>query len=186
MNEDKFWELIDRSQSGLTNPNDIVKQAKVLIELLKEQPSAEIIEFQKFFLRKRAACYSWRIWAVPYMAFEGCSDDAFGSFTAWMISKGKKLFNTMLNDSSVLVSEVKKTLPDWTCIGESEEFFLAPANAYNLKTRRDLTEDMPADAWIEIRACLDNPRGEQFSNSTICKLYPEICSHFAVDWLRNQ
>jgi len=186
MDERTFGELIDQSQASLTDLNNIVEQSKVLINLLKNLPEAEIIEFEKIFTNQQAACYSWKNWAVPYLAFEGCSDDAFGSFTAWMISKGKKLFLAMLSDSSILAAEVKKTLPSWISIGESEEFFLAPARAYNLKTGRELTDDMPDSAYDEIRTYLSNPRGEKFSDATICKLYPDVGRHFSTDWLLAQ
>lgn len=100
-----------------------------------------------------------------------------------MVSRGKFVFDRMLADSMVLVSEVKKTLPAWTCISESEQFLLAPSTAYRFKTGRELTNDLPEVGWEELRKKVANPDGSRFTDATICKLYPDLCTHFSIDWL---
>lgn len=101
IDERRFWQLIDESnqhQAGFAHTS------QHLILLLEGYSGTQIKNFQKILLEKMDALNKWDIWALAYLAQDGCSDDAFEAFRAWVILQGYACFKTVLEDVQASVS----------------------------------------------------------------------------------
>ncbi len=95
VDEKRFWQLIEEShelKEGVSHPS------QRLILLLEQYSGAQIKNFQNILLEKMDALNRWDVWALAYLAQDGCSDDAFEAFRAWVILRGYACFKTVLED----------------------------------------------------------------------------------------
>jgi hypothetical protein len=92
INEDVFWELIENCRIKSENKGDFID---LLSSRLEEFSPLEIRRFEKIFQTKFQELNHWDLWALAYIARRGCGDDEFDYFKAWVISKGRKAFDTI-------------------------------------------------------------------------------------------
>jgi hypothetical protein len=98
MDKDHFWRLIEESRSGCINPNSPNEHGKKLQEMLTLLEPAAILDFFVMFQDCLLRAYKWNLWAIPFIAYEGCSDDSFEEFRAWLISRGENFFEDALTE----------------------------------------------------------------------------------------
>ncbi|MGW3243241.1 DUF4240 domain-containing protein [Streptomyces sp. NPDC001070] len=90
MDIDRFWHLIESARSGAAaggEPFDAV-----LVSLLAERPTREILEYAERFDEVHDALYRWDVWAAAYLMGGGCSDDSFIDFRAGVIALGREWY----------------------------------------------------------------------------------------------
>lgn len=94
--KDVFWQIIDRSRTGSDGTKDGCAGA-LSWELSLLSPS-EIMQFERIFVGYTDRAYTWDLWGAAYIIGGGCGDDSFMDFRAWLISRGRSVFDrAMLN-----------------------------------------------------------------------------------------
>ena len=130
MNVDTFWQLIDSTRRRSKGDQD--EHINALTTALSELPEDEIVAFARIFNVFWARAYSWDLWAAAYIIGGGCSDDGFMDFRAWLISKGRRVYENALITPDSLAK----------AIGEDEEcqiegFQYVAGRAWAKRTGRD-------------------------------------------------
>src|SRR5215218_9811101 len=124
MNKDAFWTLIEERRAA---GDDCNEQAAAVMERLSELPASDILDFQRYIDECRVEAYRWDLWAVAYIINGGCSDDGFDYFRGWLISKGRKYFETAMADPARAADDAE---PD---ANECEDLLYIPASVYKAK-----------------------------------------------------
>lgn len=147
MTIDEFWQLIDKTR--IESGNNPAQQAKLLEDALFELPVEEIIDFEHLQSQLHAKAYLWDLWNVAYIIGEGCGDDGFYDFRAWLIGQGQEVYETAIENPEILADYV--SLDDRYEI-LSEALLYVAATVYKRKTgitgifpcKRDETTVYPA------------------------------------------
>ncbi len=106
IDEALFWELINQLQVYESSP----EKSRQLVILLESFSAADIKRFQKILVEKMDLANHYDIWALAYLAQDGCSDDAFESFRAWLIVQGKSLFEATTKDANAVSPMIPRGL----------------------------------------------------------------------------
>lgn len=89
--KDVFWQIINRSRTGSDGTKDGC--AGVLSWELSSFSPDEIMQFERIFVGYMDRAYTWDLWGAAYIIGGGCGDDSFMDFRAWLISRGRSLFD---------------------------------------------------------------------------------------------
>ncbi len=127
-NPKSFWIIVDAT----TGVREDV-QLRRLRSALDAMSPEEIVSFETEFQETLARSYSWKLWGAAYLMNGGCSDDCFDYFRAWLISRGKAVF-----DGAVANPDSLADLQDFPQEAEFEEIMYVGAEAYKAKTGSDL------------------------------------------------
>ena len=82
-----FWQMIDLADS----PTDLHRRLAAL-----EDP--DLVDFEVHHRQAFADSYDWGLWGAAYVIDGGCGDDSFDYFRAYLISRGRTVFETALDD----------------------------------------------------------------------------------------
>lgn len=93
MSEDRFWKLIDAAADGDDEARIVALRAS-----LGNLSLDELVGFKLAFGTQFNAAYSWDIWGAAYVANGGASDDGFAYFRYWLISRGRRSFQIVVNE----------------------------------------------------------------------------------------
>ena len=159
MTEDLFWQLIDESRKETESCSE---QIESLIEKLEQFNATQIKKFQKILFENLARLNHWDIWALAYIARNGCSDDEFDYFRAWVISQGKKVFDFALKD----VNKAAKFIGDED--QQCEGLLYAAEEAYENKS----------DSSLTIGSTKVKIKGQEWNEDNLKQRYPELCKRF--------
>ena len=161
MSEEVFWELIQESRDKSEFDSDFIE---ILKEKLEAMSATEIKKFQKLLLEKMNELNHWDIWALAYIVRKGCGDDEFDYFKAWVVSKGKEVFEDL---KEMKLEKLKKPFKDSDA--QLEEFMYVAQNAYENKQYEEMPMPRVKNTPIQ---------GKEWSEDNICKDYPELCKMF--------
>lgn len=95
MDEALFWDIVE---TGLSDGAPIADRIDAITDRLALFKPATIKAFQKQLLARLAESYRSDVWALAYLLQDGCSDDAFHAFRAWLILRGRAVFAAALTD----------------------------------------------------------------------------------------
>lgn len=171
MKRDDFWALVDHSAVLEADPDG--QLADLRSSLLALTPD-QILDFERHFDQVMLDSYDWNLWGAAYVANGGASDDGFEYFRCWLISKGRRDFES--------VAANPDSLADMLAQGESggdlefEEFAYVAREAWAIKTGRDSNE-MPVIANM---LPIGDPKGTPFSEDAdaLAKRYPKLWARF--------
>ena len=105
MSTDQFWQIIEATHAPTREEQ--LEQFRRELQRLTPQ---ELIEFEWIFAELTFAAYSWDLWLVAWLCHGGmCSDDGFSDFRSWLISRGRAIYESALNDVDALVEEMRQT-----------------------------------------------------------------------------
>jgi hypothetical protein len=166
MNGAAFWTLIERARADADH--DTERQSELLEERLSKLPPAQIVRFQQIRRQMDERAYSRDIWGAAYVIDDGCSDDCFRDFRAYLISLGPRAFAGALRNPDSLAPIVQDAEEgDWENADD-----VAP-DAYQTATG----DDFPADS----SDLSGSPRGEPWddeSQETLVQRYPALAARF--------
>jgi uncharacterized protein DUF4240 len=164
--EAKFWQLIAETRSAAGT--DTGTQSELLKERLTHLSPQEIIEFARIRHRLDQRAYTWSLWGAAYVIEDGCSDDCFRDFRAYVISLGRGPYQNALSNPDSLASVAQNAeTGDW----ESADN-VAP-DAYSSVTGSDFPLD---DSDLSGR-----PRGTPFNENDsagLARHYPRLAARF--------
>lgn len=104
MEPDRFWALVD----GVRTPSD-------LHDRLEELGRHDLVAFERRRDRLTDEAYDWGLWGAAYDVHGGCSDDSFSDFRAYLVSRGRAVFEDALADPESLadVEELDAEGEEW-------------------------------------------------------------------------
>lgn len=145
VSEESFWDIIGETKKEALHP---ILRAEVLEKKLLRFPPSELEKFEVLFQEKMDLSFTWDLWAIAYMCFDGCSSDGFEEFRAWLISEGKDVFESLVSNPESIVN--LKLEPR-----QLEPLLYVTQKAYRLKTRRNIPGQKKSalaprgDRWLE-------------------------------------
>lgn len=156
-----FWQIIAKAQSSSDSTSERIESIVIQLEAFS---ASQIRKFQKILLSKISELYRSDIWALAFIAQDGCSDDAFEAFRAWLVLQGQKIFNQAIQDIYKIVPYVPPGLGT-----SAPELFSAAEIAYEARAGKMMTPvKMPRTKLI----------GDHWEESDLERLYPKIVSHY--------
>jgi len=164
--ETEFWQLIAQTRSAAGN--DTGRQSGLLEDRLTELSPQAIIEFARIRHRLDERAYTWRLWGAATVIEDGCSEDCFRDFRAYLISLGRGPYEAALEnpDSLASVAEDPET-------GDWENADNVAPDAYSSVTGNDFPLD---DSDLSGR-----PRGTPFNDNDeagLARRYPRLAARF--------
>ena len=111
MNKDIFWKIIDATIMAPTHEEQLELFRRELAALSLKELDAFGTLFSEYFV----ASYNWDLWLVAWLARRGlCSDDGFHYLRLWLLSRGRHVFESALQDP--------ESLAELICDAASPEF----------------------------------------------------------------
>jgi hypothetical protein len=171
MSDDKFWSIVDATRTSQPNA-----QIKALHASLEKLPVEDIEAFEVAFGNQLKRSYSWDLWGADHVIHGGASDDSFEYFRRWLISRGRRDFESAVADpdslASIIPANVREPL-------EFEEFAYVARDVWSNKTGRPASE-MPVGAEL-VYVGLD-PSGAPFdeSEAALSARYPKLWKRFGT------
>jgi hypothetical protein len=100
--EAAFWQMIADTRGAAGN--DTGRQADLLEARLEQAAPQKAAGFARIHHRLDQRAYTWRLWGAAHMIEDGCSDDCFLDFRAYLISLGRGPYEQALADPDSLAS----------------------------------------------------------------------------------
>lgn len=130
MDESLFWEVIESARGPSGSVAEWVE--RLVAELSRFKPR-QIVKFDKLLEEKMQTVYRWDVWALAYLAQDGCSDDAFEAFRAWLILQGREVFERAVRDVGEVLDDVPSGLGT-----QAGELLTAAEIAYEARSGKPL------------------------------------------------
>jgi Protein of unknown function (DUF4240) len=166
MDEGAFWDLM--AQTRHDAGGDTGRQSGLLEQRLRQLPAPAIAEFQRIRHRLDEGLYSWDVWGAAYVIEDGCSDDCFRDFRAYVISLGEGPYRTAMRDPDALAPVVQDAEQ-----GDWENADSVAGDAYEAVTG----EDIPAgDSDLS-----GKPSGQPWDDDregALVQRYPRLAARF--------
>jgi Protein of unknown function (DUF4240) len=166
MDEAAFWQLTADTRQAAGGETE--RQSELLEEKLSRLPGEQIAEFQRIRHRLDEQAYSWDVWGAAYVIEDGCSDDCFRDFRAYLISLGRAPYEAALGDPDSLAPVVEDAeTGDW------ENADSVAGDAYESA----VGEDIPADD----SDLSGDPSGEPWDDEdqdALVQRYPRLAERF--------
>jgi len=96
MDTTTFWRLVADTRAAAGH--DTGRQSQLLEHRLSDLPAQQIVGFQRIRHRLDQRAYTWDLWGAAYVIEDGCSDDCFRDFRAYLISLGRGPYEAALRD----------------------------------------------------------------------------------------
>jgi Protein of unknown function (DUF4240) len=163
---DGFWRLIAETRAAAGD--DTARQTSLLETRLRHLSPAQIAEFGSIRHRLDERAYTWDLWGAAYVIEDGCSDDCFRDFRAYLISLGQGPYDKALANQDSLARVVQDAeTGDWENADD------VAADAYQAVTG----EDMPTGN----SDVSGSPRGTPWDDERAHELvrrYPALAARF--------
>ena len=161
-----FWQLIADTRQAAGN--DTGRQSELLEERLSRLPAQQIVDFARMRRGLDERLYSWDIWGAAYVIDDGCSDDCFRDFRAYVIYLGRGPYEAALRDPDSLAAVAQDAEEgDWENADD-----VAP-DAYQSATGEDFPLD---DSDLS-----GTPHGEPWDDEdgdALAQRYPRLAERF--------
>ena len=131
LDEDLYWEIIDKSLKNTSNQDE---QEKYLIAEISKLNLHEIIGFKLRTEELHSDTYTSEMWCAAYVLRGGCGDDSFDYFLYWLISRGKNAYYKTQNNPDDLIDFVIEGEEDY----DFESFSYIPIDVFEKKTGKEL------------------------------------------------
>jgi hypothetical protein len=161
-----FWQLIADTRQAAGN--DTGRQSELLEERLSRLPAQQIVDFARIRRGLDERLYSWDIWGAAYVIDDGCSDDCFRDFRAYVISLGRGPYEAALRDPDSLAPVAQDAEG-----GDWENAVDVAPDAYQSATGEDFPVD---DSDLS-----GTPRGEPWDDEdgdALARRYPRLAERF--------
>ena len=142
MNIEKFWALIDsvNSQVDCNDKDSVLSVTKAKLCLLS---SSEIVEWYKLYEAIHKDAYRDALWNACSQCGIHDSDDGFYYFRAWLISRGREVFTSVLANPN--------SLSDYVSDPESAEFELYSYISWQAYAEKACKEKLGENGYDDFR-----------------------------------
>jgi len=166
MDQAKFWSLVQETRQA--SDNNTGDQSSRLEERLSKLPPQQIVKFAQIRHQLDQRAYTYRMWGAAYVIDDGCSDDCFRDFRAYVISLGPRAYDQAIANPDSLASVAQDAeTGDWENADN-----VAP-DAYSSRTGNDFP--------IDESDLSGRPAGTPFPENDIAALtreYPKLAARF--------
>lgn len=134
MDKSQFWNLIETARKKARGEDlwEIAEQqAEHLTKALQKLPADQIKDFGLRFEDYMQKAYQAKLWDAAIIINEGCSDDGFEYFRAWLISMGEYVYQEAVRDPDTLARYVEEEI-------EAEDILYCAFDAYKHVTKKDI------------------------------------------------
>ena len=159
MNEDQFWKIIEENKGDAD---------RVTVALSKLTPE-EIAAFHRAYYDHHNRLHRWNLWGAAYVINGGCSDDSFHYFKAWLIGKGKKVYDEAQADPDSIGPLITDEDIDNGCDNESLNY--AAEMAYEKVTESAGELERSSNEFEE-------PTGKPWEEDDLPRLFPKLSKQF--------
>jgi hypothetical protein len=161
--EARAWRLIDeaRGEAG----SDTSRQSELLKERLTGLSPQAIVEFARVRRRLDRRAYTWTLWAAASVIEDGCSDDCFRDFRAYVISLGHGPYERALRNPDSLASVAQDAEK-----GDWENADDVARDAYSSVTGNDFP--------LEYDDLSGSPRGRPVPSADLPRRFPRLYARF--------
>lgn len=171
MDRTQYWELIEQARDAVDS-HDSDEVAEAFVTALSEHEPEAIADAWLRHHELLNEAYSWDVWGAAYLAMGGCSDDSFGYFRSWLITRGRDAFDAVLEDPDSLIEYLPEDYEDGDAL-ECEDLATAPLIAY---------EQVTGESMPDHRDAPDQPDlGEEFDFEDEAEMrarYPRLSERF--------
>jgi hypothetical protein len=166
IDEARFWRLTADTRAAADN--DTGRQSELLDARLRRLPAEQIAAFERIRRKLDRRAYTWEVWGAAYVVEDGCSDDCFRDFRAYLISLGRGPYETALRNPDALASTVEDAeTGDWENADD-----VAP-DAYESVAGEDISGDSSDLSGNPRGAPWDDDHAEQ-----LVQRYPRLAARF--------
>ena len=110
--ESAFWQLIADTRRAAGN--DTGRQAELIRARLRKLPPRTRREFVRIRRGLDRRAYTWNLWGAAQVIEDGCSDDCFRDFRAYVVSLGRGPYDDALANPDSLASVAQDSeTGDW-------------------------------------------------------------------------
>jgi Protein of unknown function (DUF4240) len=160
--------LAPRRRDRAAAEDDTARQTSLLETRLRHLPPSQIAEFESIRHRLDERAYTWNLWGAAYVIEDGCSDDCFRDFRAYLISLGQGPYAKALANPDSLARVVQDAeTGDWENADD------VAGDAYQAVTGEDIpTGDSDVSG---------SPRGTPWDDEQVDELvqrYPALAARF--------
>ena len=182
LNKDDFWKLIQEAHTSKDQTDD--EFLDTLQAALVKLGADNILRFQEIMNEYENLAYVPGLWEAANVIQDGCSDDGFTDFRAWLMAQGKDIYLAALADPDSLaeldLSCDRNTSRSILC--RLERFFYVPYHVYQDLGRNDIYRDartLPEDIVRDIRSEIHYAPGIETPKRTSEELeaaLPRLCA----------
>ena len=161
-----FWGLIESTRQAAGN--DTGRQSELLEERLSRLPPSSIVDFQRIRHRLDVGAYTWEVWGAAYVVEDGCSEDCFRDFRAYLISLGRGAYEAAVRNPDSLAPIVRDAEQ-----GDWENADSVAGDAYESAAG----EEIP----VEDSDLSGEPRGASWDDENedgLVQRYPQLAARF--------
>lgn len=166
----QFWKIVDLTRVKANG--DPGAHIDALRAALLTLDADDIVAFDRIYREQMARAYSWDLWGAAYIIGGGCSDDGFTDFRAWLVSKGKAVYEAALRDADSLADVITDVDDD----AQFEEFTYAASQAWEEKLKKR-PEDFPCESSVNG----DDLTGEAWEEESddLAERFPKLWAKFS-------
>lgn len=166
IDRDLFWEIIGVPEQPLERAGERVGE---IAHRLAGFSAAQIKVFDKLLWQTMQRLNHYDVWALAFMLQDGCSDDAFEAFRAWVILHGRKAGEQALDDPQTFLTRIETG-----GVMDGSSLLQVPAMAYDRRTGKALPPVKRPPGAVQ---------GTPWCEKTVEESYPHIAARIAA--LRN-
>jgi hypothetical protein len=158
LGKEQFWRLINFARETAGGWKSMLEP---LIESLSRLEEPDIVRFKQIYDAYLDLAYKEKLWAAAAVMHNGCSDDGFTDFRAWLIAQGKDVYLNALADPDSLAdletvqafgreAAALKYMPDdgYNEAARFESMTYAASDAYERKFGKDADLYKPLGASV--------------------------------------
>lgn len=162
MDDALFWHIIEEARQGTST---VAEQVETITRDLEALRGPQIKKFDKLLEERMAEAMHWDIWALAFVAQDGCSDDAFEAFRAWLILQGRAVFRRAVADIDQVLGDVPAGLET-----SGEALLSAAPVAYEARAAKPLKRTARPVSPL---------KGKAWDENDVASRYPALVRHFA-------
>lgn len=178
MDDDEFWQIIDRTKES--SDGSVEEQSDLLRDVLGELPVEEVVAFNRRMVAANRRLDGWAYRGAATVMLGACGDDSFTDFRSWVISQGRQTYLRFVDDPDSIVDA---GLRDEEEIGAAEVFAYVPSEVFAEQSDQELYEAFPDD----VDEPTSEPTGEPLDDSDDAQLratYPRLAAVYMSDGSR--
>ena len=177
MNEKEFWSLISKMH--------IVEEPyEWVINHLAKQSEEEIASFEILFETYFSEAYAVNLLGAAWIIMDGCSEDSFVHFRAWLIGQGEQVYKKTLDDPDYLAEYIFPIYEEEGLTPELEDMLDLALQAYTIKRKGD--DDWNDQLWNEFNSLIES-KGYDYPQQQLTidwKSKDELKAKFPKLWKR--
>jgi len=176
VNNETFWTLI--SEAKVNCGQDLNASAEWIQGQLEQMLPEQSLNFHAIFHKYLDTADKYGLWDAASVMCQGCSDDGFIDFRAWLIAQGKETYLSALKnpDSLADVPAYGDCSFEELCYAADKAFeSLTGKSAYNVPHPKSCNAELrKAEAMVQFGAEINYPH----TWAETAKYLPRLCSKF--------